>query len=291
LLNSYVKWLALGRTTATANGVVPPAFSWFSKGYKEAFASGDQEPWLFRGGLTGELQRLIPIESASDLYMYKPPDAPARHIYTIRPYLPSDERSVYEICAKASTIGPIERDVPTELLGDRLVGPFLCLSPEFCFAVEDESGLCGYAVGAVDAKQFEKKTQLAWLPDLCEKYPIPNDGNEQIESDRIIKAIHLEKSLDGTETPEYVLKNFPSTIRLDILIHTHMLEPSVAKRLLACVLAAIKANGSHGVYAKGRDGDKNFIEFYQKLGFHLLTPPPPSADYKASNHVFLGRAI
>lgn len=28
----------------------------FSKGYKEAFLSGDQEPWLFRGGLTGELQ-------------------------------------------------------------------------------------------------------------------------------------------------------------------------------------------------------------------------------------------
>lgn len=30
--------------------------SGFSKGYKEAFQSGEQEPWLFRGGLTGELQ-------------------------------------------------------------------------------------------------------------------------------------------------------------------------------------------------------------------------------------------
>lgn len=28
----------------------------FSKGYKEAFMSGDQEPWVFRGGLQAELQ-------------------------------------------------------------------------------------------------------------------------------------------------------------------------------------------------------------------------------------------
>lgn len=188
-------------------------------------------------------QRLIPIESAADLYLYKPPDSPVRHIYTIRPYLISDERSIYEVCAKSQTIGPIERDVPTELLGDRLVGPFLCLSAEFCFVVEDETGICGYAVGAVDSKQFEKRTHIAWLPDLCEKYPIPNDGNEQIESDRIIKAIHLEtkSSEGGHEVPDFVLKSYPSAIRLDMLIH--VIEPSVAKQLLACILAAIKANG------------------------------------------------
>lgn len=28
----------------------------FSKGWKESFMSGDQEPWVFRGGLTADLQ-------------------------------------------------------------------------------------------------------------------------------------------------------------------------------------------------------------------------------------------
>lgn len=28
----------------------------FSEGYKEAFTSGDMEPWTFRGGLQSELQ-------------------------------------------------------------------------------------------------------------------------------------------------------------------------------------------------------------------------------------------
>lgn len=28
----------------------------FSKGWKESFMSGEQEPWVFRGGLTADLQ-------------------------------------------------------------------------------------------------------------------------------------------------------------------------------------------------------------------------------------------
>lgn len=28
----------------------------FSNGWKETFMSGDQEPWVFRGGLTADLQ-------------------------------------------------------------------------------------------------------------------------------------------------------------------------------------------------------------------------------------------
>lgn len=34
-------------------------FSGFSKGWKEAFMSGEQEPWVFRGGLTADLQVLF----------------------------------------------------------------------------------------------------------------------------------------------------------------------------------------------------------------------------------------
>lgn len=30
--------------------------SGFSKGWKETFMSGEQEPWVFRGGLTADLQ-------------------------------------------------------------------------------------------------------------------------------------------------------------------------------------------------------------------------------------------
>jgi len=52
-----------------------------------------------------------------------------------------------------------------------LVGGFLTLTPEFCFVVEDDDGVVGYTLAALDAKQFHKKLEVAWLPEMCCKYP------------------------------------------------------------------------------------------------------------------------
>lgn len=56
--------------------------------------SGDQEPWVFRGGLTADLQRLIPIDNGNDLLAYRPPTSPTSELYTIRPYIESDTDQV-----------------------------------------------------------------------------------------------------------------------------------------------------------------------------------------------------
>lgn len=56
--------------------------------------SGDQEPWVFRGGLTADLQRLMPIDNGNDLLVYKPPSWPMAELYSIRPYAESDKEKV-----------------------------------------------------------------------------------------------------------------------------------------------------------------------------------------------------
>lgn len=38
-----------------------------SKGYKELFHSGDQEPWVFRGGVQGEIQVCITEQPPADI--------------------------------------------------------------------------------------------------------------------------------------------------------------------------------------------------------------------------------
>lgn len=62
----------------------------------------------------------------------------------------------------------------------RLIGGFISLSSEFCFVVEDENGIVGYAMAALDAKQFYKKVELTWIPELCEKYPKPVKGDGEL---------------------------------------------------------------------------------------------------------------
>ena len=45
--------------------------------------------------------------------------------------------------------------------------------------MEDEFGICGYLVGTVDAKSFWKKYDVAFLPDVKEKYKKKDDEVEE----------------------------------------------------------------------------------------------------------------
>ena len=51
------------------------------------------------------LQRLIPVDSGSDLFIYKAPETPVNKVYTIRPYLAEDELPVYSVCRKTCLDG------------------------------------------------------------------------------------------------------------------------------------------------------------------------------------------
>ena len=56
---------------------------------------------LFSGGLISDLQRLLPLDSGSDLYLVKYPDVPASLLYYVRPFQPADEEAVYSLAADA----------------------------------------------------------------------------------------------------------------------------------------------------------------------------------------------
>merc|ERR1719431_2424292 len=76
MLLSYVDWLTLGKFSPNYQQLIIGRHTWFS-GIREAFQSGDHEPWVFRGGLTADLQRLMPVDSGNDLFLYQYPDTPA----------------------------------------------------------------------------------------------------------------------------------------------------------------------------------------------------------------------
>lgn len=66
----------------------------------------------------------------------------------------------------------------------RIVGGFLTLSPELCMVVEDESGIVGYALAALNAKTFNQKLAVAWIPEMKLKYPFEDwrsDLPEQVQ--------------------------------------------------------------------------------------------------------------
>ncbi|XP_044292984.1 protein O-GlcNAcase [Varanus komodoensis] len=243
MVKSFVQWLGC-RSQSSAQ-----------------FLSGDQEPWAFRGGLAGEFQRLLPIEGANDLFFQPPPLTPTSKVYTIRPYFPKDEASVYKICREMYDDGTEQPfHSQPDLIGDKLVGGLLSLSPDYCFVLEDEDGICGYALGTVDVTPFIKKCKIAWIPFMQEKYSKPSSDKELSEAEKIMLSFHEEQEV----LPETFLANFPSLIKIDI--HKKVTDPSVAKSMMACLLSSLKANGSRGAFCEVRPDDKRILEFYSKLG-------------------------
>lgn len=38
--------------------------------------------------------------------------------------------------------------------------------------VEDEDGIVGYALAALNVKTFNQKLSVSWIPEMCSKYPM-----------------------------------------------------------------------------------------------------------------------
>lgn len=155
-------------------------------------------------------------------------------------------------------------DIPVfeepDLIGDRLVGGLLTLSSEYGFVLEDEEGICGYALGTVDVKPFIKKCQITWIPFMQEKYNKPDGQKDLTEAEKMMLSFHEEE--EGL--PDSFLSKFPSLIKVDI--HAKVTDPSVAKSMMGCLLSSLKANGSLGAFCKVHQTDKRMLDFYSKLG-------------------------
>uniref|UniRef100_A0A8C4RKB6 protein O-GlcNAcase n=1 Tax=Erpetoichthys calabaricus TaxID=27687 RepID=A0A8C4RKB6_ERPCA len=174
------------------------------------------EPWVFKGGISGEFQ--------------------TNHISNGSLFIPF----------------PLICDVL--LLSHSTVGPLLHLSPEYSFILEDDRGLCGYALGVMDVKSFIKNCEATWFPAMREKYP-------QASYTELFHLFQLQKAT----YPDSLLYHFPSLVHVEVL--PDVLDSSVARCLATCLLLALKVNGSQGVFCEMLPTDQLHLEFFTKLGF------------------------
>lgn len=186
---------------------------------------------------------------------------PSSKIYTIRPYLSTDEEAVYAVCNQISNC------TTSSAIADKLIGGFLTLSPELCMVVEDENEIVGYALAALNVKSYKQRLAVSWIPELRMKYPLDNSISSLPQN--IQDAIQYFHTFTP-EVSEQLCRHHPSKLLCAIL--PTVTDQSVPKRLITCVLAALRANGSFGVHTTMCTTDKETHEFYAKLGFVDLNP-------------------
>nr|XP_020451682.1 protein O-GlcNAcase-like isoform X2 [Monopterus albus] len=183
----------------------------------------DPEPWGFRGGLSGEFQRMLPCHGNRDLFRHPPMTA----VYCIRPYCPEDKLEVQRIfreMQRGEGNTPLMTQPP--LICDSLSTGEISPSPQCALVLEDDTGMCGYALGLVDAKPAAAKI-------------------ERVISDS-------------------VFEEFPSLVTIQVL--PRVTDPSPAKRMIGWLSSSIRSSGSRGVFCELRQSDRRMLDFHSKLG-------------------------
>ncbi|XP_074760240.1 protein O-GlcNAcase-like isoform X3 [Athene noctua] len=249
---------------------------------------GDAEPWARRGGLFGELQALLPVGNSCDLFYHPPPLFPSSQLYVLRPLLPLDKGELYRMCQESLDCDPEVAEILAahpDLLGDRLLGSFLSLSPEYTFVLEDEEGPCGYAAGALCAEGFLQQRDSSWLPAVRHKYPRDlGAGAPALGQDALEEAL-LFFHAEPPAVPLPVLRRFPSLVQLGTA--PRVLDVGASRSLAICLLSALRANGSRGVFCQVSAADRQQLSFYGKLGFVAL----PVAWSSSPGAQLLGRLL
>jgi ribosomal protein S18 acetylase RimI-like enzyme len=186
---------------------------------------------------------------------------------TLRTGTPADLAGCYHVCLKTGNYGqdgePYYRDDP-DALGRMFVGPYLSFEPSLSRVLEDAQGICGYAFGALDSKQFYARYEAEWRPKLCAEFPEPTgDPRHWTRAQQVHSGYHH---------PDYYCPepyaDYPSHLHIDLLERAQ--GRGYGRRMLEDVMDALKRLGSPGAHLGVSLLNETAMGFYRRLGFHEL---------------------
>ena len=187
-------------------------------------------------------------------------------VATVRPYRPEDLDALYRVCLETGDAGrdatPIHDD-PT-LLGHVYAAPYALFEPERAFVLEDDEGVGGYVLGALDTTAFDARLEAEWWPALRVRYPPPPAAVADTPDGRLIRMIHRPHGHD----PD-VVATHPSHLHIDLVARCQ--GRGDGGRLMDTLLDALRAEGSPGVHLGVSTRNEPAIGFYRHLGFEELT--------------------
>ncbi len=187
-------------------------------------------------------------------------------MFNIRQCKSQDVDAVYEVCLKTGDAGQDATHIfkDPKALGHLFVGPYMALEPDFAFVLEDEQGVCGYTLGALDTITFQKRYLEEWLPPLQKKYPDPTgDEDSWTEDQKIYHQLHHPE----VDSPK-VLESYRSHLHIDLLPRAQ--GQGNGKKMMQALLQALQKAGSSGVHLGLYTRNTRAFKFYTTLGFEVL---------------------
>ena len=181
----------------------------------------------------------------------------------VRRCRPDDLGDVYRICLLTADNGRDGTALFSDprLPGHVFAGPYVTLEPSLAFVAEDQEGVCGYVLGALDSHAFEQRCERDWWPALRVCYPEPDPGADLSEPERY--AIHdIHRPWRAADD---LVDRFPSHLHIDLL--PRLQGRGFGRKMIATMTAALREQGSRGVHLIVGHGNRRAADFYRHMGF------------------------
>jgi ribosomal protein S18 acetylase RimI-like enzyme len=190
----------------------------------------------------------------------------------IRPYRARDLDDLYRICLLTGDGGndatPMFDD--PRILGHIVAAPYGLFEPSLAFVAEDELGVGGYIVGALDSKAFERRLEMEWWPALRLRYPAPPSGlaPDQLTPDqRAARFIHVPLTV-----PDGLARDYPSHLHINLV--PRLQSQGLGRQMMSTLMCALRELGSAGLHFFVTPTNRRAADFYRHLGFTEI----PRAD-------------
>ncbi len=199
--------------------------------------------------------------------------------FAVRLAQPSDRAACYEVCLRTGDSG---RDASSlhadpEALGNVYVGAYLAFEPGLALVLEDTTGVCGYALGALDTRAFQTRYANEWLPPLRATRAAPSPPASRWNRDQQVWYLyhHPELFLPEPYAP------YPSHLHIDLLPRAQ--GRGCGRVMMETLLSLLATRGSPGVHLAMAADNHRAEAFYAKLGFRELA--------RNSDTLFLCRSL
>jgi ribosomal protein S18 acetylase RimI-like enzyme len=182
----------------------------------------------------------------------------------IRDYRPGDEAPAYFVCLKTGNNGDdgeaFFREDP-DALGRIYVGPYLRFEPGLALILEDDDGVCGYALGALDSRAFYERYKKEWLPKLQADFPLPT--GDPSDWTRVQSVHHLYHHPDCFYPEPY--EAYPAHLHIDLVARVH--RQGYGRRMMNELMDRLQGKGAPGVHLGMAASNDRAHHFYTSLGF------------------------
>jgi ribosomal protein S18 acetylase RimI-like enzyme len=181
----------------------------------------------------------------------------------IRPYRPDDLEDLYRICLLTADSGQDATSLfgDPQLPGHIFAAPYGVFQRSLVFLAEDQAGVAGYIVGALDSQDFEQTLERSWWPPLRERYPDPPGQAGQWTREQFFA--HLIHYPPGTA--DELAASYPSHLHINLL--PRLQGRGVGRRLIETLAGALREQGSRGLHLHVGPANQRAARFYAHVGF------------------------